>query len=460
MSDEKPPFEETQALGETEKLPTTSPVGQMNIEASNVLPAATQHANPNVGAYKGKLISSDTLQDELGNVQFRDPNTGQVTPTDSSKHVALRDPSDNTVKIYERSTDTTESGVVGAARVLASGLVSGAVTARPGLTAVKEMAPRASEIFSTSKPYYKAFAEEAGKIEIPKETATGIADRIRRSLDKANLIDELAKPVFSAVSILDKGEPLTLDALQNVKRVIGRSFSSPDKNVRDAAAVASKEIGKVISEFSPTAGANLKKADAIHSTAMAVQDLQRKGAVADLRAGRAGYGGNAVNSMRQVLSPIVEKSVKGMTTGFKSDEIAAMREIIEGTNTTNRLRELGQLSPSKGIIQSATAIGSGVGAGLIGAGPAGAVATGLALPAIGMAANKLATVLTGRQIDALRLLVAKRSPEYAKSLAAATKRIENAQADFITNPSPGKFTAFLSASRFLSSTLGKDGIKV
>lgn len=432
--------------------PATSPMQQASAEMNNLVPAASQGTDPNAARYSGKLISKETFQSDSGEVLYRDPATGAVKPTDSKTQVAIRDPRDNTVKIFERSEATNEGPAVGVARVLAPGLAAGAPTARPALAAVNEakIVPKASEIFGTAKPFYRAFKNEAGKIEIPAEGATAISERLKASLNKANLIPELAQPVYSAVGILDKGEPITLDALQNVKRVVGRSFNSPDKNVRDAAAVVSGEIGKVIGEASKTAAANLKTGDDIYSTARAVQDLQRKSGVADLRAGRAGYGGNAVNSMRQVLSPIVQRSIEGKTTGFKPNEIQAMRDIVEGTAATNALRGVGQLSPSKGIIQTV-----GAGGAAVAMGP-----TALAIPALGMASNKLATVLTGKQIERLQELVAKRSPAYAAAVAKAVEKHDAAMSALATNPTPAKFAAYLSASRALSSGLQRDGIQI
>src|SRR5690606_27517037 len=105
--------------------------------------------------------------------------------------------------------------------------------------------------------------------------------------------------------------------------------------------------------------------------------------VADLRAGRAGYGGNAVNTMRQALLPIVQKATDGRMTGFAPNEIDAMRQIVVGTPATNALRGVGQLSPSKGILQTLTAAGSVAGGALAGFG-----AAGLAIPALGAASNK------------------------------------------------------------------------
>jgi hypothetical protein len=441
--------------------PQLSPMAQTDITESNVFPAASQGTNPNINRYSGRLVSAETFEGDDGSILYRDPQTGKVKPTDSRTQVALRDPADGVVKIFTRSDETNEGKLVGAARVLAPGLAAGAVTARPGFAAAaaKALTPRASEIQSTSKPFYRAFSQEAGKINVPPDAASGIADRLRSALDRANLIPELAQPVYSAVKILDKGEPLTLDALQNIKRVIGRSFNSPDKNVRDAAAVASAELSKVIAEAAPNAARNLKTADAIHSTARSVQELQRKKAVAGLRAGRAGYGGNAVNSMRQVLSPIVQRAIEGKNTAFKPDEIQAMRDIVEGTTATNTLRGIGILSPSKGSGAMLNGVLGGGAAGVIAAGPVG-LAGSVVLPALGAVANKLATVLTSKQIDRLTELVAKRSPAYKQGVTKAIQRYEKSQIGFVNDPSPNRLGAYISASRALSAGLTRDGIKV
>jgi hypothetical protein len=413
--------------------------------------AASQGTTPNINAQYKNLVSDQAFENDAGEVQYRDPVSGKMVATDQNKQVALRDPSDGRVKVFARTDDTNEGRISAAGRILGTGMGAGAVTARPAIaTASKEIIPAASDIFSSAKPYYRAFKNEAGKIEIPKETASGIVDRLKGSLEKANFIEDLAKPVYASIDILNKGDGLTVDVLQNIKRVIGKSFNSPDKNIRDAAAVASKEIGKILSEVAPEAAGNLKTGDAIHSTAMAMQELQRKGAVSDLRAGRAGYGGNSVNSMRQVLSPIVQRAVEGKSTMFKPDEIAAMREIVEGNATTNTLRLIGQASPSKGIIPTSAAGGA-----MMAAGPAA-----LAIPAIGAASNKLATILTGNQIDQLKSLVAKRSPAYAHAVSKAAQRYENAQMDLANNPSPAKFAAYLTSSRSLASGLQRDGVQI
>jgi hypothetical protein len=253
----------------------------------------------------------------------------------------------------------------------------------------------------------------------------------------------------AALRKLESGKITDFDELQRIKRTIDYGFKSPDKAVRDGAGAMVRELRQVISEVSPEAGKSLKTADEIHSTALALQDLQRKGAVADLRKGRAGYGGNAVNSMRQVLSPIVEADVKGLKTLYKPNEIAAMRSLTEGTNVTNTARLVGQASPSKGSIPTWGAVGT-------------SIATGsplpLLIPAIGAASNKLATVLTGKQIERLKDLVAKRSPAYAQAVERSVQRYEDAQMKFVNDPSPARLGAYVSASRQLASGLSRDGM--
>lgn len=429
--------------------PQTQPAQQVALDYLNQGPAAAQGTTPNINAQQRNLVSTEVFESDSGELLYRDPSTGRVVPTDQNKQVVLRDPNDNTLKVYARTENTDEGRLAAAGRILGTGMGAGAVTARPGLPAVpKNIQPTASDVLSTAKPFYREFDAVAKGAMV--DDPAGIVTRIKGALEKNNFTDDLAGEVHRAVERIDKGGEVDIAQLRNIKELVGKSSQSPDKRVRDAAGVASREINKVISELSPEAGQSLKTADQIFATSKSMQELQRKEAVADLRAGRAGYGGNAVNSMRQVLSPIVQKAVEGKSTGFKPDELAAMREIVEGTPATNALRGIGQLSPSKGIIQT-------VGAG-------GAVATlgpgAIAIPVLGAASNKLATVLTGKQIDRLKELVAKRSPKYAEAVQKATERWERAQGEVISNPSTNKFAGYLSASRSLSAGLQRDGVEV
>lgn len=436
------------------EMPTGS---QLLADFQNQGAAAAQGTTPNIRAQMANLISDQVYEGDSGFAAFKDPATGQIVEAQDNKHVILRDPHDGRLKVFGRTDNTDEGRLSAGGRLLGMGMGTGAVTRRPAIPSPSNVQVRASDVFSTAKPYYRAFEQEASRIGVPAETGTGIADRLRSALDKRDLIPDMAPTVYKAIDLLDEaqsklnaGGKLTLDNLQRVKRVVGRGFNSPDKNVRDAAGIVSAELSKVMAEVSPSAAANLKQADAIHSTANALQDLQRKEQIAGLRTGRAGYGGNSVNAMRQVLSPIIQKSIEGRKTPFKPDEIAAMREIVEGNTATNTLRGIGQFSPTKGAIANMASGGA-----MYAAGPVAAV-----IPVLGAASNKLAAVLTGGQIEQLKELVAKRSPAYAEAVRKATERYEKAQLDLVSQPSVSRFGAYLAASRQLSNGLTRDGVQV
>lgn len=426
--------------------PQTSPMQSMDISQLNVLPAATQGTSPNVSDYGGRLVSKDVFQSDSGEILYRDPADGQVKPTDSKTQVAIRDPADNTVKIFSRSEDTNEIGATGVARTLAPGLAVGAPSARAVITAASRtrQIPRASEVFSTAKEPYRTF--DALAIESPQAGTADTVKRINDAIDKGKQPATFpgSRVIRDTVGELEKeGEYVTVDKLRDLKEKLGSSFKSTDTRERAAAAIASREISNIIKEAAPAASAQLGKADTIFSTAKDLQSLQRAKEIAGLRAGRTGYGGNSVNTMRQEIGKILDRIVKGGHTTLTPGEINALREIDQGNKLTNSLRFVGGLSPSKGGIQ--------MGIGL---------ATGGATAVIGSVANKLATVLTGKQIDLLFEKVAKRSPEYAKAVSKAVDRWERTQAELGVNPTPAKLAAYVSASRALASGLTRDGIKI
>jgi hypothetical protein len=116
-----------------------SPMQRMASDFAGVLPAASQRAVPHVDRHQQNLLSSEVHEDDAGNILFRD-HTGQLVPTDSSKHIVLRDPADgNRPKVYARTPETTESPAVGIARTLAPGLASGSPIA-PAVGAARPVA--------------------------------------------------------------------------------------------------------------------------------------------------------------------------------------------------------------------------------------------------------------------------------------------------------------------------------
>jgi len=442
------------------------PVGsQLLTDFQNQGAAAGQGTTPNIRAQMANLISDQVYEGDSGFASYKDPATGQIVEADQNKHVILRDPVDGRLKVFGRTSDTDEGRLSAAGRLLGTGLGAGAATRRPSIPVPSQPQVRASDILSTSKPYYRAF-DAAEEVSVGQ--SADVIARIKGAMESARVPEHLAEEVYKS---LDKAlgrpnqtvphlqrleaemnwrsaapppqAPVTLGEMKSAKELVGQSSRSIDSRVRQGAGAANREIGDIVRETSPAAAQNLRTADDIYSTARSVQDLQRAEAIAGLRAGRAGYGGNAVNSMRQVLSPIVEKSIKGQTTGYRPNEIAAMREIVEGTTLTNTLRGIGQLSPSKGAIQTGLSFST---VGLTGV--------------VGAVANKLAAVVTGQQIERLKELVAKRSPAYEQAVQKALDRYEKAQMDLVNKPGSNTLAGFVAASRQLSNGLTRDGIQV
>lgn len=103
--------------------PSTSPVQQMAIDFNNQGSAAGQRTSPVISSY-GPPISDNVQERDDGAAMYVDPKTGAVVPTDSAKHVILRDPGDNKLKVFARSPDTDEGALASTGRLLGTGMAA------------------------------------------------------------------------------------------------------------------------------------------------------------------------------------------------------------------------------------------------------------------------------------------------------------------------------------------------
>lgn len=116
------------------------PSDSLAVDFNNVLPAAEQGATSLMSSLQKNLISSDVYQSDAGDALFKDA-TGNVVPTDKSKHIVLRDPADGRMKVFGRSAETDAGQLEGVARVMTAGMVMGAPTARPGIASAMAAKP-------------------------------------------------------------------------------------------------------------------------------------------------------------------------------------------------------------------------------------------------------------------------------------------------------------------------------
>ena len=136
----KNPFEQFRAGEPAQQQVTQQPVPQPSLYQSvyeNPMLGAEQKTVPYPDRY-GKPLSTDLFTSDAGEVSFRDPS-GNVVPTDMSKHAVLRGP-DGRLTVYQKSDATAESPLVGGSRVLSLGLGPSAPTTA---AAVARSAPAA-----------------------------------------------------------------------------------------------------------------------------------------------------------------------------------------------------------------------------------------------------------------------------------------------------------------------------
>jgi hypothetical protein len=436
------------------KPASTSGIQQMAIQHGNAVDAATQGATPNMDILRKNIVSSELFESDDGKILFRD-SSGNVVPTNNTQHIVMTDPADNTTKVFAKTPETEEGRLVGVARRFSPGLMTGAPTSA-AVQSTKALQPlktvRPSDIFATAKPSYREFDRVAGAI--PLKGDVSYADKLRAALEAADFIDEGAKPVFAAIDVLkriEEGGRATVRDLQKVKRIVGKQFKSADSTIRGAAAEATKAIMRMIGDESKSAAAALRQGDDIHKVALALKDFDTRAKVSKLRAGR--HRTAASDRMTTQLRQIIERHEKGFKTPYSAEEVAFMNQITDGGTLLSAARQGAYFAPSRGAFPAATTLASAAAAPFTGGWT-------FAIPALGMASNRLATVLTGKQLGRLREMVAKRSPMYAEAVAKAVTRYEHAQIEFINNPTANTLAAYIGASRALSSGLAKDGIEI
>lgn len=315
--------------------------------------------------------------------------------------------------------------------------------------------PRAlppAELAKVPVPTSKELLASGGqKIEAADQAATGgFSPQIMEALSQDMIQalnpkrERIAPQSFGLVKDLSKDATLT--DIRTTRELLNEVKMGPDGKERRAASIAIEKIDDFLARNEPLAAEILKTGQADYAAGKRVQKLEEADAIAGLRTGRAGYGGNEVNARRQVISPIVEKYIKGNKQGFTPDEISSLTNFVEGSTGVNALRTLAQMAPSKG--------GLGFSSGIL---PVATLGTSLM---VGSGSNKLAALLTRNQFQSLIDKMAKRSPAYEDAIAKATNKFLAAAAAVQQQPTPAKIGALVTSSRALSSGLRFDGIQI
>lgn len=122
---EHDPFAKPQARVEAKKPEHESGVFEtMATDLHNQRAAASQGTTPNIGAHMPNLLSEDVHEGDDANLYFKNAE-GKLQRTDTNKHVVLRDPADQKLKVFSRSENTNEGMPSSLGRLLGIGMGAG-----------------------------------------------------------------------------------------------------------------------------------------------------------------------------------------------------------------------------------------------------------------------------------------------------------------------------------------------
>lgn len=441
---------------------SSTPMQSMTTGFLNQGSAASQGTTPDVTAQSKNLISAETYQNDAGEVLFRDPKTGQVVPTDKNKHVALRDPKDNLVKVFERTPATDEGRLSAAGRLLTTGMGTSATTARPAIPlATRSATPSVEALKDAATAGYTS--PEIAAVLIKPGAVQSFADSVVAHLNQQGIDENLAPKtlgVLGRISGAPVGSFTTGQNLEIIRRTLGKAASLPDATERLAARTAMEALDEfysnvpkadVLAGDPSAAAAAVREGRGNYAAASRAELLDRKRFQAELRAASTNSGQNIPNTMRQRIAGILLSPAE--RRGFSPDELEAMDSIVRGTGTQNTIRMASNMLGGGG--GASTPILAALG-GFFTAGSGG---WGAAAPVVGVSLRKLQGALSDQAVDRLSELIRSRSP-LAQQMAPPVRGWVRASAAYERQRTPRTIAMLGLASRNLSNNLRDAGISI
>ncbi len=318
--------------------------------------------------------------------------------------------------------------------------------------------PTAEELKTAASAGYDA--ARATGAEYPGADIGNLAQTAQHNLESDGIISELAPQTFAVLGRMSnppQGSVATisgLDAARKVLNEIGGNFRNPteqraaravinaiDQHIADAGARAGAVpagAGSTLPVPAAASGAGaangaglsgvvenpLTKAarlikEARDNAAASFRSDRLSGVedAAEMRANAANSGQNLGNTLRQRLASLLLDPKR--SRGFSEDELGAIRQVVDGTATSNITRRVSNLlGGGGGLGQTLVAGGGGLLGSAIGGGAGAAVGAGMAT-GLGSATRGAYNALVARQARMADDLVRQRSPLYQKRLGTA-----------------------------------------
>ena len=303
-------------------------------------------------------------------------------------------------------------------------------------------APSREALFAASDNAYES-ARNMG-VDYSSDAVRNMAAGLRQSLERDGILEELAPKAFSVLKKLEQPPegsvaPLAgIEAARRAFRNAGKDFNNPtdqlaaDRLIRGLDEFTQGDIpGSVVA--GPAAAARAALGEARGNYAAASRSNRLTGDegrtvqnVVDVRTNAANSGLNLDNTIRGRVGDLLLDQKK--LAGFSPQEIAALRQINEGTTGRNIIRDVGNsLGGGGGIAGPMIGMMAGGQTGSASNALVGAL-IGLGLPVTGRIARTSANNLTAKALSQADELVRKRSPLYEAIKAEAGSEVRSPEA--------------------------------
>ena len=293
--------------------------------------------------------------------------SGNVVPTDMSKHVVLDGPT-VAKRSTRRSPDTAESPAVGVSRVMSLGLGS---TAPTTAAAVARTAPSVEATIPKLKEAATAVYESPEVLSrtVNPGDVAGAFNEIRPQL--VNRDPAVIKTLTDELSGLGVGNITVRDldhASQRLGVLAGQTTGPLGNQTATPLAQAATVVKKQIDGLMRTVAPEFAEADKNYAAMKASQTIVGRGDLAQVRA----RGGDFAEKMAQQATSLLANPK--YTRGFTPDEITQLQAMSEG-----KLKGEGLLNAASWLGGKIATVGA-IGAGAVGykqAGPLAGVASAI-----------------------------------------------------------------------------------
>jgi hypothetical protein len=223
---------------------------RMAADLHNQRAAASQGTTPVISAHMPNLLSDRVEVGDDNNLYFKDAS-GRLQPTDTNKHVVLRDPEDQRLKVFSRTADTDEGRAASLGRLLAPGMGAGNIE-MAGLNAAGRIGVDVPRAIQSNAPFIK----QIGQISAKAPGGGPMYSAVERGLEQLGGATERAAGMAGGASSAE-------EAGASVRSGFDEFFKPRSKQVVDDL------YNRVDSLVHPTATAPLDKTSEIVSDILA-----------------------------------------------------------------------------------------------------------------------------------------------------------------------------------------------